>query len=96
VSAHTPGPWTLKSARANDAMGSPVEAEIRGGLNIVVRLGALHTERQKADARLIVMAPALAAEGAKLIDWIRNNAAPEDADNVTRRMRALLTAAGIE
>ena len=56
---HTPGPWTIFSARANVALGSPVESEIRSAdRHVVARLGVIR-DWQQGDAALIAAAPEL-------------------------------------
>jgi hypothetical protein len=60
--AHTPGPWKMVTAPANSAPSAPLEAEIRGeGNHVVARLGTLHHDTAKANARLIAAAPELLA-----------------------------------
>jgi len=61
MSTHTPGPWTIHSEAANAASGSPINSEIRGGHHVVVRLGTMHADSTKANARLIAAAPDLLA-----------------------------------
>jgi hypothetical protein len=90
MTQHTPGPWRIVSERANSATSAPLAHEIRGGSWVVVRLGSLHTEVQKADARLIASAPDLLAaleHAVRFFDQLK----PED---VARYRAAIAKATG--